>query len=476
MHLLLIWPVRANGKDVFLFQVIQHGIGSIDDDGGFVELASEIRLEARAVKVDSESFKDDFKTDFLKFLKGQSPFLDSLPENVILLMEHFKYMIVIGSEMKFLKAFLQRLFRIGIEIQKGIINIHKYKFHLFTSRIVFYHTKHGRIKRKKGGIAMCTALYMKNRYFGRNLDYDFSYGERVTIIPRNHPLVLRMNPSLVKHYAFLGMSTIIKNTPLFYDGTNEKGLSVAGLNFVGNTFYEKKAENKTNLCQFEFIPYLLSSFQNVEEVKKALGSIQVTDDAFLPKLPASSLHYMVADKTGACIVIEFLKSGRKVYDNPVGVLTNNPPFSEQLFQLNNYQHLSNQDPENLFLENVPLKNYSRGMGGLGVPGDLSSMSRFVKAVFTRRFSLSEGTPVSDITEFFHVIHSVEQQRGVCQVKPGEYEITIYSSCADMEEGKYYYTTYNNSQINCIDLHKIDLEREDFISYPILDNQTIHYQN
>lgn len=323
---------------------------------------------------------------------------------------------------------------------------------------------------------MCTALFMKDRYFGRNLDYDFSYGEKVTIVERNHALVLRHEEPIVSHLAFLGTATIIENVPLFYDGTNESGLSIAGLNFVGNTFYQKKEIGKTNLAQFEFIPYLLAKFKSVDEVIQNMEHISVLDTPFMEGLNASSLHYILADRSGKCIVIEFLKTGVRIYDNPVHVLTNNPPFDKQLFQLNNYQKLSNKDPINTFLPGDDLECYSRGMGALGLPGDLSSMSRFVKIAYTNHFSVSEDDPVSSITQFFHVLHSVEQQKGACEVKKGAYEITIYSSCIDTETGKYYYTTYNNNRISCIDMHKVDLDGQEFVSYPLIEKQDINYQN
>ena len=208
----------------------------------------------------------------------------------------------------------------------------------------------------------------------------------------------------------------------------------------------------------------------------SIDKIIVTDTEFMDGVKASSLHYMLADTTGKCIVIEFLKNGVKIYDNPIHVLTNNPPFDKQMFQLNNYQKLSNKDPINTFLPEMNLENYSRGMGALGLPGDLSSASRFIKIAFTNHYSVSEDDTISSLTQFFHVLHSVEQQKGACEVKPGAYEITIYSSCIDMIEGKYYYTTYQNNRISCIDLNKENLDGNEFVSYPLIQKQDIHYQN
>lgn len=185
---------------------------------------------------------------------------------------------------------------------------------------------------------------------------------------------------------------------------------------------------------------------------------------------------MLSDTTGACIVVEAVADGLKVYDNPAGVLTNNPPFPEQLFRLNDYMHLQTTSPTNTFNPALPLKPYSRGMGAIGLPGDLSSSSRFVKAAFTRAHSLSADDESSSISQFFHILHSVEQQNGCCDLGDQKYEHTIYSSGYNLEQGIFYYTTYNNHQISAISLAKADLDAADLIKYPIIETEQIHQQN
>ena len=188
---------------------------------------------------------------------------------------------------------------------------------------------------------MCTALTFKTKdfYFGRNLDYTYSYGESVTVMPRAFPLILRSGETLNRHFAVIGMAHVRQNFPLFYDGMNEKGLCMAGLNFVGNAVYGKKAENKNNITQFEFLPWVLSVFDSVDDVLKGLKNVNITDEPFEKRMPAASLHYLLADK-GRCVVIEPVKLGLKVYENPVGVLANNPPFNEQIRHLGAFRALS----------------------------------------------------------------------------------------------------------------------------------------
>ena len=125
------------------------------------------------------------------------------------------------------------------------------------------------------------------------------------------------------------------------------------------------------------------------------------------------------------------------------MLTNNPPFPQQLFRLNDYQSLSPRQPENTFSPALDLHSYSRGMGALGLPGDLSSGSRFVRAAFTRANAVSGNSEAESVSQFFHILGAVEQVRGCCEVEPGKHEITIYTSCCSAQRGIYYYTTYEN---------------------------------
>ena len=324
---------------------------------------------------------------------------------------------------------------------------------------------------------MCTAATLKTKdfYFGRNLDYEFSYGDEVVITPRNYQFNFRNKPAIKSHYAMIGMACVMDDTPLYYEATNEKGLSVAGLNFVGNAHYFPKEEGKDNICQFELIPWLLSQSQTVKDVRKLLENLNITDEPFKDTLPLASLHWLIADKD-ECIVLECMKDGMHIHDNPVGVLTNNPPFDMQLFNLNNYHHLSKSYEHKTDAFGIELNEYSRGMGALGLPGDLSSASRFVKVAFTRMNSLCNDDEMSSVSQFFHILHSVEQQRGCCHLGDEKYEITLYSSCCNSDKGIYYYTTYNNHMIRAVDMHRVNLDTDTLYRYTINDTEHIEYQN
>ena len=323
---------------------------------------------------------------------------------------------------------------------------------------------------------MCTAASYKTKdhYFGRNLDYEFSYSETVTVTPRNYPFHFRRMGDMPTHYAMIGMAFVQQDYPLYYDATNEKGLSMAGLNFPGNADYKPEAPGADNVTPFEFIPWILGQCATVAQAREKLARLSLLNEDFSAQLPLSPLHWMISDANES-IVVESVKDGLKVYDNPVGVMTNNPTFDFHLTNLANYMTVSRQDPENRFSDHLQLAPYSRGMGGIGLPGDLSSASRFVKAAFTRLNSLTGDSESESVSQFFHILGSVAQQKGCCQVAHG-FEYTIYSSCCNTDKGIYYYTTYENSQITGVDMRRENLDGTALVSYPLITGQQIRMQN
>lgn len=324
---------------------------------------------------------------------------------------------------------------------------------------------------------MCTAATYKTKdfYFGRTLDYDFSYVDEVTVTPRNYPFHFCNMGDMVKHYAMIGMAYVAGDYPLYYEAVNEKGLGMAGLNFVGNSDYKEKAPDKDNVAPFEFIPWILGQCDSVKEAKVLLDKINLINTPFSREMPLAQLHWLIADRNEA-VTVEAVKEGIKIYNNPVGVLTNNPPFNEQMFQLNNYMHLSTKEPRNLFSDKLPLHTYCRGMGALGLPGDLSSQSRFTRAAFVKMNSVSGDSEYESISQFFHILGSVDQQRGCCDIGDGKFEITIYTSCCNTDKGIYYYTTYDNHQITAVNMYKENLDGICLARYPLIRGEQIKMQN
>lgn len=324
---------------------------------------------------------------------------------------------------------------------------------------------------------MCTAATYRTDdfYMGRTLDYEFSYGEEITVMPRNFPLSFRHGGGTDRHYAIIGMAHVADGYPMYYDAVNEKGLGMAGLNFAASARYSEPEDGKQNVAQFEFIPWVLSQFASLGQARSAIEKINLVGTTYDSRYPAAKMHWIIADKSGA-ITVEPTEGGLKIYDNAPGVLTNEPPFDMQLFNLNNYMRLSPRQPENSFSDAINLGTYSRGMGGLGLPGDLSSMSRFVRAAFTKLNSLSGSGEAESVGQFFHILGSVEQVRGCCEVAQDKYEITIYTSCFNADKGVYYYTTYNNRRITAVDMHRENLDSDSLARYPMLDKEDVLRQN
>jgi len=297
---------------------------------------------------------------------------------------------------------------------------------------------------------MCTAISFltKDHYFGRNLDLEYSYEETITITPRHFSLPFRKKLPLKKHFAMIGTAYIQEDFPLYYDAVNEAGLAMAGLNFPEYAKYQPFMTKKDNITPFELIPWVLGQCTNVAEAHILLSNTNLLSESFNEELPLTPLHWLISDKT-CSIVAEPLKGGLKIYENPVGVLTNSPTFDIQLFQLKH---------------------------SMSLPGDWSSQSRFIKASFVKTHSVCNSSESDSISQFFHILNSVEYQRGCTPEENGSFDITVYSNCYNTDKGIYYYRTYHNSQISAIDMSKENLDNNSLISYPMIKNQQIHYQN
>ncbi len=321
---------------------------------------------------------------------------------------------------------------------------------------------------------MCTALSVlqQKHYFGRTLDYELSYNEKITITPRHYPLRFSGGELMREHYALIGMAAGEDSYPLYYDAMNEKGLAMAGLLFTGNAYYQEPLHGMENVASFEFIPWVLSRCSTVIQAKKLLSQVRLTNIAFRKDMPPSPLHWILSDKDHT-IVAEPLQDGLRIYDNPVGVLANNPTFDYHLLRLTDFMALRNTPPENTMYSKLPLHTYSRGMGAFGLPGDFSSSSRFVRAVFGRANIANGISSEDEIAQFFRVLRTVEVPRGYVVLDNGKQVITVYTSCCDTASGVYYFTSYEDATIRRVDMHAVNLEDEKLFQYPLPRRTQIH---
>ncbi len=324
---------------------------------------------------------------------------------------------------------------------------------------------------------MCTCIDFKTKdnYFGRNLDLEYRFNEKVVITPRNYKFNLKNGTSITSKYSMIGMATVVSNYPLYAEATNEKGLSMAGLYFPKNACFFKEEDNKLNLTPYELIPYFLGLYSSISEIKKDITNLNITDTPFSKEMPVSDLHWMISDES-ECIVIEQMEDGLKVYNNPIGVLTNNPPFDYHLNNINNYSNLSPYNSKNTFSNKINLNQYGQGMGAIGLPGDNSPASRFIRASFNKLNSKCKDDEKSSVTQFFHILDSVSMVQGTTITKENKNDITTYSCCINTSKGIYYYKTYTNNQIIAIKMSEKEKNNKDLSIFDLIEEQQIKYIN
>ena len=324
---------------------------------------------------------------------------------------------------------------------------------------------------------MCTCITLKTKdnYFGRNLDLEYRFNEKVVITPRGYEFKLKNGDIINTKYAIIGMATVSDDYPLYAEASNEKGLSIAGLYFPKNVYYFDNNNNKLSLAPYELIPYFLGMYSSVKEIKELILNLNITNIPFSEKYPISDLHWMISDSNES-IVVEQMKDGLKVYENPYGVLTNNPPFHYQITNITNYRNLTSNYVESRFSKKINLGQYGQGMGAIGLPGDNTPTSRFVRAAFNKLNSVSDNDEISSITQFFHILDCVSMVKGSTITKEGNYDITTYSCCINTSKGIYYYKTYTNNQITAIKMTEQEKNKKKLSIYDLIENQQIKYQN
>lgn len=324
---------------------------------------------------------------------------------------------------------------------------------------------------------MCTCITMKTRdvYFGRTMDIHYRFGEQVAVTPRGFQFPLKTGGSFEIWYAMIGMASVYNGCPLYAEATNEKGLSMAGLNFPENAWYGQPVPSRRNLTPYEFLPWVLGTFATLDEVKRELPSVWLIDVPVDENTPTAPLHWMISDGTGS-VVVEQTKDGFHIYDNPYGVLTNNPVFPFHQTNLNNYMNLTSQPPQNRFCSKLDLAPFGNGMGAMGLPGDTSPTSRFVRACFNKANSVCGSSEDESVSQFFHILDSVWLVRGSTMLKGNVCNVTTYACCVNTNKGIYYYKTYSNSQITAVRLTDENINAHAPTLYPLEEQQQVRYMN
>ena len=287
---------------------------------------------------------------------------------------------------------------------------------------------------------MCTSMAYTNGdfYFCRNMDLDYRFGEKIVITPRSAPLNFKHEKTIEHHYAIMGTGMVVNSFPLYAEAVNEKGLCISAQNFPGNAHYEKSpCQNALNLAPYEIIPYILSSFGTVAEAEKSLSELVIVDTPFNDEISNTPLHFLIADANDS-IVLETTKNGTKIHKNPVGIMTNNPTFDEQLITLENYEHLTPVVPN----ENA----HSLGLDLQGLPGDFSSSSRFVRLSILKKHLAKPTTKDETVATLFALMSSVSIPKGLVKSKSGKEHYTTYTCVINATKGIYYTKLPNTTEI------------------------------
>lgn len=276
---------------------------------------------------------------------------------------------------------------------------------------------------------MCTSLKYKT-CMGRNYDYEQSFDEEVRIIDEGE---------FDNKYKIIGVATgFIKDFPLLYDGMNQHGLCISGLAFEGNAKYFTETNDKNNIASFRLPLEILGRFKNVDEAQRYLNSANITDEAYSPQFPPSDMHWMVCDRDKA-IIVESTSDGLNIYDAETGVMTNNPPYPNQL-------EMAKESMSQIGVKDDPIEYDSRGKETYGLLGDYTSFTRFAKLSYLKGQLENSKNSFDDVNQTFHLLSSVEQIYGLTHVED-RFEYTIYSIVYDMENLKVYYKVYDDFNVS-----------------------------
>lgn len=294
------------------------------------------------------------------------------------------------------------------------------------------------------------------------------------IAPRGHEHV-SYTPSgenglkYIAIYGYVGIYT--EYEPFVVEGVNEAGLS-AGLFFFPDygqyTPYDA-TQNERTLCDMQFVSWVLSQFNSIDQVKAALQKTNIV--TLNHKIGA--VHWRIAQPDGRMVVLEFVNGVANFYENRLGVLTNAPGFPWHMTNLNNYINLKpGSAPDQQLKPGIILKPLGHGSGMLGLPGDFTSPSRFVRAAFYQTTAPVLDTGFDTVVQAFHILNNFDipigSQHALNDIPTGLPSATQFTAVTDQSALKLYYRTAWNSNIRCIDLMHINFHTIKFQSHP-LDN-------
>jgi len=326
----------------------------------------------------------------------------------------------------------------------------------------------------------CTGVCIKAQdgsiIYARTLEFGADLESQVLFLPRGYQTVgttASGNPGLTwkSRYAAVGMNAYDKN--ILADGVNEQGLAAGIFYFPDYAGYQKvtPADEAKSMAPWELVTWMLTNFATVEEIKAALPSIKVTAVPYGSKNDVPPLHYTAHDASGGSLVIEYVNGELHTYDNPIGVITNSPTFDWHITNLRNYIKLSDSNVSAIDVDGITLAPFGQGSGLMGLPGDFTPPSRFVRAVALSHYAIPGKDAEAAVKTAFHILDSFDIPLGV--VRPdadsGEpMEYTQWTCASDLKNRKFYFHTYDDRQVRTVSLDEFNLDATEPTTIPLND--------
>ena len=316
----------------------------------------------------------------------------------------------------------------------------------------------------------------------RTLEFGLDLQSNVLMVPRGWARV-GTTPNRADglkwkaRYASLGANGA--GLPFIFDGLNEMGLAVGTFYFPTTAGYMPyaAADASKTLAPWEVGSWLLENFATVAEVRANIGRVVVPEVVFKAWGFVPPVHYVVHDASGTSIVIEYVAGKLNVHDDPLGVMTNSPAFDWQMTNLRNYVNFSMSDHPPVRLGSVTLTPFGQGSGMLGMPGDFTPPSRFVRAAAFSQSVLPAKTGIEAVLQAFHVLNDFDIPKGSARAKDAHGNVsadyTLWTSANDLKAKRFYFRTFENSQIRMVDLLKMNLDAKGIVTIPMQGDEAIH---
>jgi choloylglycine hydrolase len=334
----------------------------------------------------------------------------------------------------------------------------------------------------------CTAFQIKANdgaqiYF-RSMEFGYPFNSKVLVVPRGTEFTGsapggKPGKKWTAKYGFVGLNADIAPT-LVADGQNEKGLAIGVLYLPGFAQYLEPAAAPADksIGSWEVAAYLLSNFSSVDEAIAALqDDVYVAQQEFVPFKEVLPVHYWIGDNTGKVVIVEYVGGKLNIHDAPLGTLTNSPPYDWQTINVGNYVDISPVNVPERTLGKFTSVNYGQGSGAIGLPGDMSPPSRFIRAALFSHWATPGATALDTVNLGFHVINTFDIFNGAIQSDTADQtpntkgflasggqpklvdtDTTEWAVAHDRTNLKTYVRTYNGLEIQMVDLRAIDFDQ------------------